>query len=101
VPCRQPWTTVAVAYGLARVAGDRSGRIMLLTFTRRALDEMLRRARRALGETECRTLGTVWADTFHSVANRLLQREVVRGSDFQFRVTAGTEERSYRVTPAS
>ena len=50
---------------------------------------------------KCRTLGTVWADTFHSVANRLLQREVVRGSDFQFRVTAGTEERSYRVTPAS
>ena len=27
------------------------GRIMLLTFTRRASDEMLRRARRALGET--------------------------------------------------
>ena len=32
------------------------GRIMLLAFTRRASEEMLRRARRALGETESRTL---------------------------------------------
>ena len=46
---------------------------MLLTFTRRASDEMLRRARRALGETGSRTLGTVWGGTFHSVANRLLR----------------------------
>ena len=49
------------------------GRIMLLTFGRRASDEMLRRARRALGETGSRTLGTVWGGTFHSVANRLLR----------------------------
>ena len=34
------------------------GRIMLLTFTRRASDEMLHRARRALGETGSRMLGT-------------------------------------------
>jgi DNA helicase-2/ATP-dependent DNA helicase PcrA len=34
---------------------------------------MLRRARRALGETASRTLGTVWGGTFHSVANRLLR----------------------------
>ena len=46
---------------------------MLLTFTRRASDEMLRRARRALGETGSRMLGTVWGGTFHSVANRLLR----------------------------
>ena len=62
----------------ARVAwlvsqGIDPGRIMLLTFTRRASDEMLRRARRALGETGSRTLGTVWGGTFHSVANRLLR----------------------------
>ena len=50
-----------------------AGRIMLLAFTRRASDEMLRRARRALGETGSRTLGTVWGGTFHSVANRLLR----------------------------
>ena len=49
------------------------GRIMLLTFTRRASEEMLRRARRALGETGSRALGTVWGGTFHSVANRLLR----------------------------
>ena len=35
------------------------GRIMLLTFTRRASEEMLRRPRRALGETGSRTLGAV------------------------------------------
>ncbi|MGA7904883.1 MAG: UvrD-helicase domain-containing protein, partial [Terrimicrobiaceae bacterium] len=53
----------------ARVAwlvsqGIDPGRIMLLTFTRRASEEMLRRARRALGETGSRTLGTVWGGTF-------------------------------------
>ena len=45
----------------------------LLTFTRRASDEMLHRARRALGETGSRTLGTIWGGTFHPVANRLLR----------------------------
>jgi superfamily I DNA/RNA helicase len=45
---------------------------MLLTFTRRASDDMLRRARRALSETGSSTLETVWGGTFHSVANRLL-----------------------------
>jgi DNA helicase-2/ATP-dependent DNA helicase PcrA len=48
-------------------------RIMLLTFTRRASDEMLRRARRALGESGNRMLGSIWGGTFHSVANRLLR----------------------------
>ena len=62
----------------ARVAwlvsqGIDPGRIMLLTFTRRASDEMLHRARRALSETGSSTLGTVWGGTFHSVANRLLR----------------------------
>ncbi len=49
------------------------GRIMLLTFTRRASDEMLRRARGALGEAGGRMLESVWGGTFHSVANRLLR----------------------------
>ena len=49
------------------------GRIMLLTFTRRASDEMLRRARGALGEAGSRMLGSIWGGTFHSVANRLLR----------------------------
>ena len=43
------------------------GRIMLLTFTRRASDEMLRRARRALGETESRTLGNCLGRRQHSL----------------------------------
>ena len=47
--------------------GSIRGRIMLLAC--RASDEMLRRARRALGETGSRTLRTVWGGTFHSVAN--------------------------------
>ena len=34
---------------------------------------MLHRARRALGETGSRTLGTIWGGTFHPVANRLLR----------------------------
>ena len=49
------------------------GRIMLLTFTRRASDEMLRRARGALGEAASRMLGSIWGGTFHSVANRLMR----------------------------
>jgi DNA helicase II / ATP-dependent DNA helicase PcrA len=49
------------------------GRIMLLTFTRRASSEMLRRAGAALGETESRMLGSTWGGTFHSVACRLLR----------------------------
>jgi hypothetical protein len=62
----------------ARVAwlvsqGINPGRVMLLTFTRRASDEMLRRARRALGESGSSRIGTVWDGTFHSVANRLLR----------------------------
>jgi hypothetical protein len=53
--------------------GISPSRIMLLTFTRRASDEMLRRARTALSETGSSTLGTVWGGTFHSVGNRLLR----------------------------
>ena len=52
-----------VAGGLARVAGDPSGPDYASHVPRRASDEMLRRARRALGETESRTLGTVWGDS--------------------------------------
>lgn len=58
--------------------GTDPDRIMLLTFTRRAADEMLRRARAALanspsGSRPASTLSAVWGGTFHSVANRLLR----------------------------
>ncbi|MCB1246701.1 MAG: ATP-dependent helicase, partial [Acidimicrobiia bacterium] len=46
-------------------------RILLLTFTRRAAVEMLRRAE---GLVHSNAVGRVWGGTFHSVANRLLRR---------------------------
>jgi DNA helicase-2/ATP-dependent DNA helicase PcrA len=60
----------------ARVAhlierGVQPDRILLLTFTRRASAEMLRRAGALI---EDRSAGKVWGGTFHSVANRLLRR---------------------------
>jgi DNA helicase-2/ATP-dependent DNA helicase PcrA len=59
----------------ARVAalierGADPGRILLLTFTRRAAAEMLRRAGQIVGETNA---AGVWGGTFHGVANRLLR----------------------------
>jgi DNA helicase-2/ATP-dependent DNA helicase PcrA len=45
-------------------------RVLLLTFTRRAAREMLRRAETLTGD---RGLGKVWGGTFHATANRLLR----------------------------
>jgi DNA helicase-2/ATP-dependent DNA helicase PcrA len=57
----------------ARVAalirgGATPGGILLLTFTRRAASEMIRRAGRVVGET---LAAGVWGGTFHAVAHRL------------------------------
>lgn len=67
-----------VAYLIAR--GTPPGRILLLTFTRRAADEMirrtealLRRASNAGEQPDTRAGSTVWGGTFHSVAARLLR----------------------------
>ncbi len=60
-------------------------RVLLLTFSRRASQEMIRRARRIVGTATARPGSGVdeiapgiarltWAGTFHSVANRLLRR---------------------------
>ncbi|MCX6840970.1 MAG: ATP-dependent helicase [candidate division WOR-3 bacterium] len=49
--------------------GVQPGRILLLTFTRRAAQEMLNRAR-TVGLPEATK---VWGGTFHSMANRLLR----------------------------
>jgi len=59
----------------ARVAalirgGAPARRILLLTFTRRAATEMLRRAGQVVGEA---TAAAVWGGTFHAVAHRLLR----------------------------
>jgi DNA helicase-2/ATP-dependent DNA helicase PcrA len=67
-----------VAYLVA--SGVPAGRILLLTFTRRAADEMLRRVEGLLratggdGRTASPLSGAkVWGGTFHAVATRLLR----------------------------
>ncbi len=60
---------------VARVAnliqsGVDPGTILLLTFTRRAAGEMLRRAGQVVGEAVARS---VWGGTFHAMAHRLLR----------------------------
>lgn len=62
-----------VAYLVAN--GVPSGRILLLTFTRRAAEEMLRRVDALLRPSSgSATSGTaVWGGTFHAVATRLLR----------------------------
>ena len=49
--------------------GVQPGRILLLTFTRRAAQEMLNRAQAVCQHTTAK----VWGGTFHSMANRLLR----------------------------
>jgi DNA helicase-2/ATP-dependent DNA helicase PcrA len=51
--------------------GTPAERILLLTFTRRAAAEMLRRAGALIAD---RSAGQVWGGTFHGTANRLLRR---------------------------
>jgi DNA helicase-2/ATP-dependent DNA helicase PcrA len=61
-------------------------RLLLLTFTRRAAQEMVRRARRILAET-VHEVRLPWSGTFHSVANRLIRRHCRRlGLDESFSV---------------
>jgi len=63
--------TNTLAYRVAWLIsqGVPGGRILLLTFTRRAAQEMLNRAR-SVGQPET---SRVWGGTFHSMANRLLR----------------------------
>ncbi len=50
--------------------GVPADRVLLLTFTRRASAEMLKRADASI---EDRSSGRVWGGTFHSISNRLLR----------------------------
>ena len=59
-----------VAYLLAQ--GVEPNRILLLTFTRRAAEEMLKRAS-AIVARGAPASGRVWGGTFHATANRLLR----------------------------
>jgi DNA helicase II / ATP-dependent DNA helicase PcrA len=92
--------TNTLAHRVAQLVlnGVDPGRILLLTFTRRAAEEMTRRAERIVAESlaargpgaggASRTAVRLpWAGTFHSIANRLLRqyaREV--GLDASFSV---------------
>jgi DNA helicase-2/ATP-dependent DNA helicase PcrA len=61
-------------------------RILLLTFTRRAAEEMTRRAQRIAGET-LKGVRLPWSGTFHAIANRLIRRNAKRvGLDENFSV---------------
>ena len=59
-----------VAYLISR--GVKPEKILLLTFTRRAAQEMLQRASR-ITERGTPVTGRVWGGTFHATANRLLR----------------------------
>src|SRR5260370_41864924 len=62
-------TLAARVAALIRV-GATPGGILLLTFTRRAASEMIRRAGHVVGET---LAAGVWGGTFHAVAHRILR----------------------------
>ncbi len=55
------------------VNGADPDRILLLTFTRRAAQEMTRRAQRICAHAQARPQRLQWTGTFHSIANRLLR----------------------------
>jgi DNA helicase-2/ATP-dependent DNA helicase PcrA len=65
--------TRTLASRVARLVdeGIPADRILLLTFTRRAAAEMLRRSGALISN---RSVGKVWGGTFHAVANRLLRK---------------------------
>lgn len=65
--------TRTLAYRVAWLIeqGAPAERILLLTFTRRAAEEMLRRAASAVGDRA--VTARVWGGTFHAFANRILR----------------------------
>jgi DNA helicase-2/ATP-dependent DNA helicase PcrA len=73
--------TMTLAHRVAHlvIEGVEPERILLLTFTRRAAEEMTRRVETIVrasspGSAALPAGGLPWAGTFHSVANRLLRR---------------------------
>ncbi len=64
--------TRVITYRVAHLiaTGVPPGEIMLVTFTRRAAREMVKRLELLVGEAASR----VWAGTFHHIGNRLLRR---------------------------
>ncbi|MEO0575739.1 MAG: ATP-dependent helicase [Pseudomonadota bacterium] len=73
--------TMTLAHRVAHLvmSGVDVERILLLTFSRRAAQEMTRRAERVVREAQRderqrKTFALPWSGTFHSVANRLLRK---------------------------
>jgi DNA helicase-2/ATP-dependent DNA helicase PcrA len=66
-------TTLAHRVAHLILQGAEPGRILLLTFTRRAAAEMTRRAEGLVARVRGASGRLPWAGTFHSVANRLLR----------------------------
>ncbi|MFW9867687.1 MAG: ATP-dependent helicase, partial [Candidatus Thorarchaeota archaeon] len=64
--------TRTITYSVAKLllSGVRPGQIMLVTFTNKAANEMIKRVESLLGK---RPKG-IWAGTFHSIANRFIRR---------------------------
>lgn len=67
--------TLALAHRVAYLVagGIPPDQILLLTFTRRAAGEMLRRVEGLLAGRSTRARSRIWSGTFHSVAARLLR----------------------------
>ncbi len=69
--------TKTLAYRVAHLVrnGVRPETILLLTFTRRSAEEMLRRAQAVIGKTGkgSGAFAHMWGGTFHATANRLLR----------------------------
>ncbi len=66
--------TRTIVYSVAKLllSGVRPSQIMLVTFTNKAANEMIKRVEAILGK---RPKG-IWAGTFHSIANRFIRRYV-------------------------
>ncbi|HUQ24723.1 MAG TPA: ATP-dependent helicase [Burkholderiales bacterium] len=68
------------------LAGAAPERILLLTFSRRAAQEMTRRAQHIVAE-KVKQVRLPWSGTFHAIANRLIRRHAQRvGLDPSFTV---------------
>ncbi|MEL6869965.1 MAG: ATP-dependent helicase [Pseudomonadota bacterium] len=87
--------TMTLAHRVAHLvlSGVDAERILLLTFSRRAAQEMTRRAERIVREAQRsagqqrRAFALPWSGTFHSVANRILRRYAANvGLDAAFTV---------------
>ena len=71
------------------LSGAKPERILLLTFTRRAAQEMIRRTQRILGSglPDTHAVRIPWSGTFHAIANRLIRRHAAAvGLDVSFSV---------------